>query len=398
MQAALDALWPYVEEVFRTSDVETRLVEAGVAVDPAETRAEVDAVLDEVLDRGHPDPPAAAADRDRRRPRRSPGAAHRAARARARRDAEPRPPTPRSDVVSEVAAWADDRVDARAHRAVAAVVDPEMPMLTLDDLGVVRGIEVDGDAVTVTITPTYSGCPAIEAMRDDLRASLGAAGYARVDVRTVLSPPWSTDWISEDGRRKLAEAGIAPPGPAGPREHRARGADPDPARDGRALPALWRRWHRGALPFRSDRMHRPAPLPVVPGALRARQGDLSGEHGRRHAGGAGLPRAARGRRRPALRRRRRRHLRRARRTARRVRLPTGSVPDAPPVRRRRRGAPLLLDLRPVRRRPAGGRAAGRLRGVLRVAGATGSSRATRSRSARPPARSPRTSSRARTTG
>ena len=119
--------------------------------------------------------------------------------------------------MSEVAARADDRVDARAHRAVAAVVDPEMPMLTLDDLGVVRGIEVDGDAVTVTITPTYSGCPAIEAMRDDLRASLGAAGYARVDVRTVLSPPWSTDWISEDGRRKLAEAGIAPPGPAGPR-------------------------------------------------------------------------------------------------------------------------------------------------------------------------------------
>lgn len=108
------------------------------------------------------------------------------------------------------------RVDARARRAVAAVVDPEMPMLTLDDLGVVRGVDVDGDAVTVTITPTYSGCPAIEAMRDDLLASLGAAGYARVEVRTVLSPAWSTDWISEDGRRKLAEAGIAPPGPAGP--------------------------------------------------------------------------------------------------------------------------------------------------------------------------------------
>lgn len=111
------------------------------------------------------------------------------------------------------------RPDARA--VVARVVDPEMPMLTLDDLGVVRGVDVDGDAVTVTITPTYSGCPAIEAMRDDLRSSLTAAGYARVEVRTVLSPPWSTDWISADGRRSLAEAGIAPPGaatarPAGP--------------------------------------------------------------------------------------------------------------------------------------------------------------------------------------
>jgi ring-1,2-phenylacetyl-CoA epoxidase subunit PaaD len=97
---------------------------------------------------------------------------------------------------------------------VAGVVDPEMPMLTLHDLGVVRSVTVDGDAVTVTITPTYSGCPAIEEMRHDLRAALTAAGYARVEVRTVFSPAWSTDWISDDGRRKLAEAGIAPPGRA----------------------------------------------------------------------------------------------------------------------------------------------------------------------------------------
>jgi ring-1,2-phenylacetyl-CoA epoxidase subunit PaaD len=66
----------------------------------------------------------------------------------------------------------------------------------------------------VTITPTYSGCPAIEEMRHDVRASLIAAGYARVEVRTVFSPAWSTDWISDDGRRKLAAAGIAPPGRA----------------------------------------------------------------------------------------------------------------------------------------------------------------------------------------
>jgi ring-1,2-phenylacetyl-CoA epoxidase subunit PaaD len=101
--------------------------------------------------------------------------------------------------------------------AAAAVVDPEMPMLTLDDLGVLRDVHVDGDAVTVTITPTYSGCPAIEVMRTDLRAALTDAGYRDVEVRTVLSPPWSTDWISEDGRRKLAEHGVAPPERVGPR-------------------------------------------------------------------------------------------------------------------------------------------------------------------------------------
>lgn len=101
-----------------------------------------------------------------------------------------------------------------ARTVVASVLDPEMPMLTLDDLGVIRGVEEDGDAVTVTITPTYSGCPAIEIMRDDLRARLAEAGYGRIEVRTVLSPPWSTDWISAGGRRKLAEHGVAPPGPA----------------------------------------------------------------------------------------------------------------------------------------------------------------------------------------
>ena len=103
-----------------------------------------------------------------------------------------------------------------AREVVARVVDPEMPMLSLDDLGVIRAVVVDGDAVTVTITPTYSGCPAIEEMRHDVAASLTGAGYGPVQVRTVFSPPWSTDWISEDGRRKLAEAGIAPPARVGP--------------------------------------------------------------------------------------------------------------------------------------------------------------------------------------
>ena len=100
----------------------------------------------------------------------------------------------------------------------AQVTDPEMPMLTLADLGVLRGVETrDDGTVVVTVTPTYSGCPALEAMRDDLRDRLTGAGHARVEVRTSLSPPWSTDLISAEGRRKLAESGVAPPAHVGPR-------------------------------------------------------------------------------------------------------------------------------------------------------------------------------------
>ncbi|MQA12740.1 MAG: phenylacetate-CoA oxygenase subunit PaaJ [Pseudonocardiaceae bacterium] len=103
--------------------------------------------------------------------------------------------------------------------AIAAEVpDPELPMLTLADLGVLRSVDVDpGGRVRVTITPTYSGCPALEVMRDDVAGRLRDAGYAEVEVRTVFSPAWSTDWISDEGRRKLAEHGIAPPGHIGPR-------------------------------------------------------------------------------------------------------------------------------------------------------------------------------------
>ena len=101
-------------------------------------------------------------------------------------------------------------------RAVAGTVtDPELPVLTLADLGVLRDVDVADDGrVIVTITPTYSGCPAMDLMRADLRAALRDAGYDDVEVRTALAPPWTTDWISEAGRRKLAETGIAPPGPA----------------------------------------------------------------------------------------------------------------------------------------------------------------------------------------
>jgi len=107
-------------------------------------------------------------------------------------------------------------------RAVAeTVTDPELPLLTLADLGVLRDVRTEGGTVIVDITPTYSGCPAMGVMRADLVHALHRAGFGDVDVRTVLSPAWSTDWISTEGRRKLAAAGIAPPGrapvrPAGP--------------------------------------------------------------------------------------------------------------------------------------------------------------------------------------
>ncbi|MFE0809668.1 1,2-phenylacetyl-CoA epoxidase subunit PaaD [Streptomyces sp. NPDC058794] len=111
-------------------------------------------------------------------------------------------------------------LDARRARHIAEQVpDPELPMLTLADLGVLRDVEVTGEgAVVASLTPTYSGCPAMAEMRADVAARLRAAGYDRVEIRTVLDPPWTSDWITESGRRKLAEHGIAPPGaaPRGP--------------------------------------------------------------------------------------------------------------------------------------------------------------------------------------
>jgi len=103
----------------------------------------------------------------------------------------------------------------RARHVAEQVPDPELPMLTLADLGVLRGVEITGDGrVVASLTPTYSGCPAMAEMRADVAGRLRAAGFERVEIRTVLDPPWTTDWITAAGRRKLAEHGIAPPGPA----------------------------------------------------------------------------------------------------------------------------------------------------------------------------------------
>jgi len=98
-----------------------------------------------------------------------------------------------------------------ARETAASVLDPELPAVTIAELGILRDVREADGAVTVTITPTYSGCPAMAQIAADLRRRLAEAGYARVDVRTELSPAWTTDWITPEGRRKLAEAGIAPP-------------------------------------------------------------------------------------------------------------------------------------------------------------------------------------------
>jgi ring-1,2-phenylacetyl-CoA epoxidase subunit PaaD len=102
----------------------------------------------------------------------------------------------------------------RAREAAATVVDPELPMLTLADLGVLRDIAVTDGTVVIDITPTYSGCPAMATMRDDLVRTLRDEGFADVQVRVALSPAWTSDWISERGRAALADAGISPPVPA----------------------------------------------------------------------------------------------------------------------------------------------------------------------------------------
>lgn len=100
---------------------------------------------------------------------------------------------------------------ARAQGVAQSVPDPELPMVTLADLGILRDVTVTDTHVVVSLTPTYSGCPAIAEIRAELAGRLDAAGFADVEVRTVLSPPWTSDFISPEGRRKLAEAGIAPP-------------------------------------------------------------------------------------------------------------------------------------------------------------------------------------------
>jgi ring-1,2-phenylacetyl-CoA epoxidase subunit PaaD len=91
------------------------------------------------------------------------------------------------------------------------VCDPEIPVLSVIDLGVVRDVQFENKSWMITITPTYSGCPAMKVMEDDIKSKLEENGIDNAKVRTVLSPAWTTDWLSERGKTKLQEYGIAPP-------------------------------------------------------------------------------------------------------------------------------------------------------------------------------------------
>ena len=93
------------------------------------------------------------------------------------------------------------------------VYDPEVPVLTITDLGIVRDVKINGDEIEIIITPTYTGCPAMDMIAMNIRLAMIENGYSKVKITSVLSPAWTTDWMSEEGKRKLKEYGIAPPNP-----------------------------------------------------------------------------------------------------------------------------------------------------------------------------------------
>lgn len=102
-------------------------------------------------------------------------------------------------------------IEKKLWQILETVCDPEIPVLSIIDLGIVRNIKVTGEQVEVMITPTYSGCPAMDAISMDLRLKLIEHGYKNCKITSVLSPAWTTDWMSEEGKRKLMAYGIAPP-------------------------------------------------------------------------------------------------------------------------------------------------------------------------------------------
>ena len=103
--------------------------------------------------------------------------------------------------------------EAQVYEWLANVPDPEIPVLSILDLGIVRNVTVDDkkDKVTVTLTPTYSGCPATEVIETSVVLALRERGVEEIKIERVLAPPWTTDWITDDGREKLRNYGIAPP-------------------------------------------------------------------------------------------------------------------------------------------------------------------------------------------
>lgn len=120
---------------------------------------------------------------------------------------------PENPVVEQELTANSQRLAASVWQLLEAVADPEVPVLSILDLGIVRAVQVEGEQITITITPTYSGCPAMSAIATDIRLGLLAEGYDKVTIKNQLSPAWTTDWLSEAGRRKLEAYGIAAPVP-----------------------------------------------------------------------------------------------------------------------------------------------------------------------------------------
>ena len=108
-----------------------------------------------------------------------------------------------------------DEAEARAWAALREVMDPEVPVLSLVDLGVVRAVHLQADAIEIVLTPTYSGCPATEVIAEQAQAAVAALGLGPVRVMQQLAPAWTTDWITDTGREALRRYGIAPPGRCG---------------------------------------------------------------------------------------------------------------------------------------------------------------------------------------
>lgn len=96
-------------------------------------------------------------------------------------------------------------------RFLSQIPDPEIPVISIVDLGVIRDVKPEGNGVEVVITPTYSGCPAMKQMEDDIRSNLRDHGFGEVKITTTYNPPWTTDWLSESSKKKLQDYGIAPP-------------------------------------------------------------------------------------------------------------------------------------------------------------------------------------------
>lgn len=107
-----------------------------------------------------------------------------------------------------------DSVKQKIWDHLSEVLDPEVPVLNIAELGVLRDIEIDGEQLTVVITPTYSGCPAMKVIEDQIVSVLNEKGYQNIKIKTILSPAWTTDWLTDEAKQKLKKYGIAPPGKA----------------------------------------------------------------------------------------------------------------------------------------------------------------------------------------